>query len=52
MPLGKLQVEINLAINCATERPDAKDSERKRMIGEFEAIDGPTPPVIFQQSAK
>jgi len=39
MPLGdEIQLDIKLAINCTTERPDAKDSKKKRMIGGFEAI--------------
>jgi len=34
MPLGdEIQLDIKLAINCTTERPDAKDSKKKRMIG-------------------
>ena len=47
-PLGKIHPDINLAINCITQRPNAPDAGYKRIEGGFDAIDGPTP-VLFQQ---
>eukprot|EP00588_Corethron_pennatum_P002791 CAMPEP_0194287176 /NCGR_PEP_ID=MMETSP0169-20130528/34156_1 /TAXON_ID=218684 /ORGANISM="Corethron pennatum, Strain L29A3" /LENGTH=512 /DNA_ID=CAMNT_0039033805 /DNA_START=11 /DNA_END=1549 /DNA_ORIENTATION=- len=47
MPLGNVSKDLNFSINCATGRPDA-NVVRKRTVGGFDAIDGPTP-VLFQQ---
>ena len=45
LPLGKLQADIDLAINCVTGRPDSR-----RIARGFKAIDGPTP-IVYQQLA-
>jgi len=45
IPLGKLQGDIDLAVNCVTGRPDSR-----RIARGFKAIDGPTP-IVYQQLA-
>jgi hypothetical protein len=53
MPLGKIQEDLNIAINCATERPDVpykkKLTSKKRVMGGFGAIAG-LRPLLFEHS--
>eukprot|EP00978_Attheya_sp_CCMP212_P016424 scaffold43007_cov54-Attheya_sp.AAC.7 len=54
MPLGKIQEDLNIAINCVTERPDAvqykkKLKSKKRVVGGFGAIAG-LRPLLFEHS--
>eukprot|EP00588_Corethron_pennatum_P025139 CAMPEP_0194311756 /NCGR_PEP_ID=MMETSP0171-20130528/8686_1 /TAXON_ID=218684 /ORGANISM="Corethron pennatum, Strain L29A3" /LENGTH=463 /DNA_ID=CAMNT_0039065959 /DNA_START=124 /DNA_END=1515 /DNA_ORIENTATION=+ len=48
MPLRDIDKDLGFIVSCATGGPDVKDF-RKRIVGGFDAIDGPTP-VLFQQS--
>mmetsp|Transcript_15483 Transcript_15483/g.28111 ORF Transcript_15483/g.28111 Transcript_15483/m.28111 type:complete len:116 (-) Transcript_15483:129-476(-) len=46
MPLGKIHEYLHFAINCVTQRPNLKDSF-KRKAGGFEAIIG-WKPLLFE----
>jgi len=48
MPLGKIHEDLHFTINCVTQRPNLKDSF-KRKAGGFEAIIG-WKPLLFEHS--
>jgi hypothetical protein len=52
LPLGQISPDINVAINCATGRPDAADASKKRIEGGFQGNDDDPRPVIYKQSAE
>lgn len=50
-PLGNLSEDVDLAVNCVTDRPDKFGLRYPRLRGGFQAIDGPKP-ILFERSAE